>query len=312
TALKYSFRQDPDVVVVGEMRDLESISMALTAAETGHLVLTTAHAPDATETINRIIDVYPSGYRDQILIQLSRNLAGIISQNLVPSKNEKKRVLATEILMSTMPVQNLIRRGALVELRALIDSDTESGMHSLENCLSKLLKADIITEKTANEYANYQHTLKHHLESHKPKAPLQEKKEEQQSEVPGDKPLANTILIIDNNDGDRVGLAMLLKAQGYKEIVLAKTDDEGLEKAAVYKPNIILMDVNPLGNSEFKTCKKIKEIPGLLAGVILYTGWDIKPENTRSAQDAGAKQLVSKALNYDDIMQAFSNLVHKD
>ncbi|MCK4882460.1 MAG: PilT/PilU family type 4a pilus ATPase, partial [Candidatus Omnitrophica bacterium] len=89
TALKYAFRQDPDVVVVGEMRDLESISMALTAAETGHLVLTTAHAPDATETINRIIDVYPSGYRDQILIQLSRNLVGVISQNLIPRKDEK-------------------------------------------------------------------------------------------------------------------------------------------------------------------------------------------------------------------------------
>ena len=308
TALKYAFRQDPDVVVVGEMRDLESISMALTAAETGHLVLTTAHAPDATETINRIIDVYPSGYRDQILIQLSRNLVGVISQNLIPRKDEKGRVLATEILTSTMPIQNLIRRGALVELRAIMDSDKGSGMHSLEKRLSELLKKDIITEKTAVEYANYQHTLKHHLKLQRDQSPLQKKRAESQSETPGDNKLPeDKILIIDNNDADRVGLAMFLKAQGYEEIVLAKAYDEGVAKAAIEKPSIILLDVNPLDDFEFKTCKKIKGLPGLTAKIILYTRWDIKPEHICSAQSAGAIHLVSKSLNYDEIMQSISN-----
>ncbi|MCK5259899.1 MAG: PilT/PilU family type 4a pilus ATPase [Candidatus Omnitrophica bacterium] len=307
TALKYAFRQDPDVVVVGEMRDLESISMALTAAETGHLVLTTAHAPDATETINRIIDVYPTGYRDQILIQLSRNMIGIISQNLIPHKDEKKRVLATEILTSTMPIQNLIRRGALVELRALMDSDKESGMHSLEKCLSELLRKNIITEKTAIEYANYQHTLKHHLKLQGIQTPLQKKREDSPSETPGNKSPEDKILIIDNNDSDRVGLAMFLKAQGYEEIILAKADGEGLEKAEFQKPSIILLDVNLLDDDEFKTCQRIQNIPDLTARTILYTRWDIKPEHICSAQDAGAVHLVSKSLNYDEIMQSISN-----
>ncbi|MCK5014496.1 MAG: PilT/PilU family type 4a pilus ATPase [Candidatus Omnitrophica bacterium] len=306
TALKYAFRQDPDVVVVGEMRDLESISMALTTAETGHLVLTTAHSPDATETINRIIDVYPSGYRDQILIQLSRNLTGIISQNLIPRKDEKGRMLATEVLTSTMAVQNLIRRGALVELRALMDSDSESGMYSLEKCLSELLKSGAISKKTAIEYANYQHTLKHHLKLQESQEVLQKTKETSPSEASADKPPADKILIIDNNDGDRVGLAMFLKARGYEKIVLAKTDDEGLEKIALHKPSIILLDVNPLDDYEFKTCQKIKEIPGLAARTILYTRWDIKPDNIRCAQNAGAVHLVSKSLNYDDILQSIA------
>lgn len=307
TALKYAFRQDPDVVVVGEMRDLESISMALTTAETGHLVLTTAHAPDATETINRIIDVYPSGYRDQILIQLSRNLAGVISQNLVPRKDGNGRVLATEILISTMPVQNLIRRGALVELRALMDSDDKSGMHSLENCLTTLLKAGTISEKTANEYANYLHTLKHHLKLQEAHGVLQKKNEDALSKTRDDKAPADRILIIDNNDSDRVGLAMFLKAKGYEEIVLAKTDDEGLQKAALHKPTVVLLDVNLLSDHGFKTCQKIRAIPGFASKIILYTRWDIKPEHLRCAQNAGALRLVSKSLNYDGITQAISD-----
>ncbi len=113
TALKHALRQDPDVVVVGEIRDAESISMALTTAETGHLVLTTLHAPDTVESINRILDVYPPGKQNQIRTQLAENLIGIIGQTLIPLQGKEGRVLATEVLIPTMSIRNIIRQGSL-------------------------------------------------------------------------------------------------------------------------------------------------------------------------------------------------------
>ena len=159
-ALKYSLRQDPDVVVVGEIRDLESISMALTTAETGHLVITTVHAPDAIETINRIIDVYPTGMREQICIQMAENLAGVIGQTLVPGKDTEQRVLITEILIATLPIRNMIRRGALVEIRGQLDAEDDSGMHTYERCLSLAVRKNLISLETAREYAKDPRMLK--------------------------------------------------------------------------------------------------------------------------------------------------------
>jgi twitching motility protein PilT len=311
TALKYALRQDPDVVVVGEMRDLESISMALTTAETGHLVLTTAHAPDAIETINRIIDVYPMGHRDQIWIQLARNLLGIISQNLVPCKHEQKRVLATEVLISSIAVQNLIRRGALVELRALLDSDKESGMHSLERCLSELLEQDIITEETAQEYANYQHTLRHYEERRGAQIRLQSKKTQHQS-VPAKNLKDDTILIIDTNDRDRVDMALALRTQGYEEIILAHSHQEGVKKAEDHKPNIILLDFDPLDGNVFEVCKQIKSISGLKTDVILVTRWEMKPATSQAAKDAGVTCTALKMPGYTEVIQAVFNTYVKD
>jgi len=111
SALKHALRQDPDVVVVGEIRDAESISMALTTAETGHLVMTTLHSPDTVESINRILDVYPPGKQNQIRTQLAENLIAIIGQILIPLEGKEGRVLATEILIPTMSIRNIIRRG---------------------------------------------------------------------------------------------------------------------------------------------------------------------------------------------------------
>ncbi len=159
-ALKYSLRQDPDVVVVGEIRDLDSIAMALTTAETGHLVITTVHAPDAIETINRIIDVYPTGMREQICIQMAENLAGVIGQTLVPGKEREERVLITEILIATLPIRNMIRRGALVEIRGQLDAEDGSGMHTYERCLSLAVRKNLISIETAREYAKDPRMLK--------------------------------------------------------------------------------------------------------------------------------------------------------
>lgn len=157
--LKYALRQDPDVVVIGEMRDLESISMALTTAETGHLVLATLHSPDTIESINRIIDVYPSGKQNQIRVQLAENLLGIVGQQLILNREGTGRVLATEVLISILPIRNLIRRGALNEIRGLMSTMPETGMYHIEHCLSYLVKEKLISEQAAREYAKHPNLL---------------------------------------------------------------------------------------------------------------------------------------------------------
>jgi len=119
-ALKRALRQDPDVIVVGEMRDLETIGTTLTAAETGHLVLATLHTPDAPQTVQRIIDVFPPYQQKQIRIQLADSLQGVMSQILLPRASGKGRVLATEIMIATPGIRNLIREGEIAQIPSLI------------------------------------------------------------------------------------------------------------------------------------------------------------------------------------------------
>ncbi len=154
-ALKFALRQDPDVVVVGEMRDLESISMAITTAETGHLVFTTLHSGSAVESINRIIDVFPAGKQEQIRVQLADCLVAVVGQILIPKKEYIGRVLATEVLMGTLSVRNLIRRGALGEIRGYMESGETDGMQTLEQSLSGLVNEGMISKETALKYARH-------------------------------------------------------------------------------------------------------------------------------------------------------------
>jgi len=158
SALKHALRQDPDVVVIGEIRDAESISMALTAAETGHLVLTTMHAPDTAESINRILDVYPPGKQNQIRTQLAENLIGIIGQVLIPLQEKEGRVLATEILIPTLSIRNIIRRGALLEIRGQMVTGEEE-MYTMEQCLTGMIKNGIITRDYAKEFTKFPNYL---------------------------------------------------------------------------------------------------------------------------------------------------------
>jgi twitching motility protein PilT len=152
-ALKHALRQDPNVIVVGEMRDLETISTALTAAETGHLVLATLHTPDAPQTIDRIIDVFPPYQQNQIMVQLSNSLLGVVSQRLLPRKDGQGRVLATEVMVATSAIRNLIREHETEQLLTLIQTGSQYGMKPMDKSLSELYEKDIISYETAVAYA---------------------------------------------------------------------------------------------------------------------------------------------------------------
>lgn len=151
-ALKHALRHDPDVIMIGEMRDLESVSMALTAAETGHLVISSLHTPTAPLSINRIIDMFPSHQRDQVRTQISFSLSAVISQQLLPSKKNDKKILATELLIGTPAVRNLIRECKEQQLYTVMQTNKSFGMQTMDYCLYQLLKQERIHKDTAFEY----------------------------------------------------------------------------------------------------------------------------------------------------------------
>ncbi|MCK5180467.1 MAG: type IV pilus twitching motility protein PilT [Candidatus Omnitrophica bacterium] len=148
-ALKRCLRQDPDVIVVGEMRDLETISTALTAAETGHLVLATLHTPDAPQTIERIIDVFPAHQQQQVRLQLSACLQGVASQILLPRAGGEGRALASEILVVTPAIRNLIRERSVEQIPTSIQTGLQYGMHTMDMSLKLLFEEGIVTYEDA-------------------------------------------------------------------------------------------------------------------------------------------------------------------
>jgi twitching motility protein PilT len=149
TALRAALRQDPDVILIGEMRDLETISTAVTAAETGHLVLATLHTIGAVSTVDRIIDVFPSEQQQQIRVQLGAVLQGVISQQLIKRSDGSGRVGAFEIMICNQAVKNLIREGKSHQLMSSIQTGRKSGMMSMDASLVDLYKKDIITVEEA-------------------------------------------------------------------------------------------------------------------------------------------------------------------
>lgn len=144
-ALKHCLRQDPNVIVVGEMRDLETISTALTAAETGHLVLATLHTPDAPQTVERIIDVFPPYQQQQVKLQLADSLQAVISQLLLPRASGKGRILATEIMVGTAGVRNLIREQEIEQIPTLMQTGSQYGMRTMDKSLKELTQKGLIT-----------------------------------------------------------------------------------------------------------------------------------------------------------------------
>jgi len=144
-ALRRALRQDPNVIVVGEMRDLETISTALTAAETGHLVLATLHTPDAPQTISRIIDVFPAHQQQQVKMQLSDCLQGVVSQLLLPHASGKGRVLATEIMVATPSIRNLIREQQIEQIPTMMQTGMQYGMNTMDKSLKELMQKGLIT-----------------------------------------------------------------------------------------------------------------------------------------------------------------------
>ena len=148
-ALKAALRQDPDVILVGEMRDLETISTALTAAETGHLVFATLHTQDTSQTIDRIIDVFPPSQQGQVRVQLSVSLQGIITQQLLPSADGSSRVVACEVLVPTPAVRNLIREGKTHQIPSVLQTSSSQGMQTMDASLATLVRSGVITQKLA-------------------------------------------------------------------------------------------------------------------------------------------------------------------
>ncbi len=150
-ALRHVLRQDPDIILVGEMRDLETISTALTAAETGHLVFATLHTQDAPQSIDRIIDVFPSHQQQQIRVQLASSLRAVVTQTLLPRAKDRGRVVASEVLVCIPAVQNLIREGKTHQVYSVMQAGGKYGMQSMDQCLAGLVRAGTITIDAALE-----------------------------------------------------------------------------------------------------------------------------------------------------------------
>ncbi len=151
TALKYVLRQDPDIIFVGEMRDAETISTVLTAAETGHLVFSTLHTSSAAEAVERIVDVFEGGKQRQILIQLSSVLRGVVAQNLLPKK-DGGRIPAREILINNPAIANLIKENHVNQIKSSLQTGAKDGMITMEKSIEKLLEKDLITKEVAEKY----------------------------------------------------------------------------------------------------------------------------------------------------------------
>ena len=149
SALKYAIRQDPDVILVGEMRDLETMGAALTAAETGHLVLTTLHTPSAPQAVDRFIDIFPPHQQQQVRTQLSTTLEGVLYQILLPRSDGSGRIPAVEVMLATTAIRNLVREGKTYQMLNAIQTGAQYGMQTLDQALLALYRNGIISREEA-------------------------------------------------------------------------------------------------------------------------------------------------------------------
>jgi twitching motility protein PilT len=172
-ALKSALREDPDVILVGEMRDLETMSTALTAAETGHLVFATLHTQSTAQTVDRIIDVFPSEQQKQVRMQLSVALQGVVSQQLLPTADGAGRVVGAEILMPTPAVRNLIREGKTHQIYSAIQTSGALGMQTMDSHLAQLVRMGRITRRLAEQRASVPEELTRLMGGVQPPAPGQ-------------------------------------------------------------------------------------------------------------------------------------------
>ncbi len=159
-ALRAALRQDPDVILIGEMRDLETISTAITAAETGHLVLSTLHTNSAASTIERIIDVFPPYQQQQIRIQLASVLEAVITQQLIPRADKMGRVAAFEVLLCNSAVRSLIRDGKTHQILSVMQTNRRIGMTTMDDAITKLYMDGFITKEQASYFASDEKLLK--------------------------------------------------------------------------------------------------------------------------------------------------------
>jgi twitching motility protein PilT len=163
TALRASLREDPDVIMVGEMRDLETISLAITASETGHLVLATLHTSNASRTLDRLLDVFPSDQQEQVRVMVSESLRGVISHQLIPKKDGTGRVLALEILTNTPAVANVIREAKTYMLPGIIQTGKKQGMRLMDDALIDLYDRGLISGEEACARADQKQMMRQHV-----------------------------------------------------------------------------------------------------------------------------------------------------
>jgi twitching motility protein PilT len=169
TALRASLREDPDVIMVGEMRDLETISLAITAAETGHLVLATLHTSNASRTLDRLLDVFPPAQQEHIRVMVAESLRGILSHQLIPREDGTGRVLALEILTNTPAVANVIREAKTYMLPGIIQTGKKQGMRLMDDTLIDLYERGIISAEEAYERADQKQEVRQHLGNDQPR-----------------------------------------------------------------------------------------------------------------------------------------------
>ena len=163
SALRASLREDPDVIMVGEMRDLETISLAITASETGHLVLATLHTSNASRTLDRLLDVFPSDQQEQIRVMVSESLRGVVSHQLIPKKDGTGRVLALEILTNTPAVANVIREAKTYLLPGIIQTGKKQGMRLMDDTLIDLYDRGLISAEETYARADQKQTMRRYL-----------------------------------------------------------------------------------------------------------------------------------------------------
>jgi twitching motility protein PilT len=163
TALRASLREDPDVIMVGEMRDLETISLAITASETGHLVLATLHTSNASRTLDRLLDVFPAHQQEQVRVMVSESLRGVICHQLIPKKDGTGRVLALEILTNTPAVANVIREAKTYMLPGIIQTGKKQGMRLMDDALIDLYDRGLISGDEAYARADQKLMMRKHL-----------------------------------------------------------------------------------------------------------------------------------------------------
>ena len=163
SGLKHALRQDPDIILVGEMRDLDTTALAISAAETGHLVLSTLHTVNASQTVERIIDMYPAGQQNQIRSMLGNTLQAVVSQTLFSRMDQPGMVPAVEVMLCTPAVRNIIRESRTFEIPNVIDTNRQMGMISLDNSIAQLYFNSLITREDAIAQAAYPDKLERQL-----------------------------------------------------------------------------------------------------------------------------------------------------
>ncbi len=170
-ALRAALRQDPDVILLGEMRDLETISIAITAAETGHLVFATLHTIDAPQTIDRIIDVFPPEQQQQVRVQLANNLVGVVAQQLLPRQDGGGRALASEVMITNPAIRNLIREGKIYQIYSTMQTSGRQGMQTMDASLVNLYQQGSIDQETAVGHSVDPEEIKKQLGYAEPSSP---------------------------------------------------------------------------------------------------------------------------------------------